>query len=208
MLCRIGAQSGDELVILLSDPVGNTTASRILQVAGTAPALGLTVVAPLDGSTVNETHVGVSGTFQGPANVGITVNGSTAQIIGSTFCAGNVSLETGSNQLDVIATAPDGTTATQSLTVTSTGSSLIELDVDAETGFASHTVTFSLTDNTAATLTTIEYDIDSDGTPEYTTSDPAATFQHTYTAPGCYTATVVARMMRQVATYGTRVITV
>ena len=81
---------------------------------------------------------------------------------------------------------------TQSLLITSTGSSLIELDVDADTGFASHTVTFSLTDNTGATLTSIEYDIDSDGTPEYTTSDPAAVFQHTYTAPGCYTATVTA----------------
>jgi len=205
---NIGAQTGDDIVILITDPVGNTTASRILQVAGTAPALGLSVLTPLAGSTVNESHVGVSGTYQGPANVGITVNGSTAQIIGDGFCAGNVPLETGSNQLDVIATAQDGTTATQSLLVTSTGSSLVELEADAEIGFASHTVTFSLTDNTGATLTSIEYDIDSDGTPEYTTADTMTTYQHTYTAPGCYTATVTATDDIAVTYTGTHTIVV
>ncbi|MGB5177995.1 MAG: hypothetical protein WBP44_04610, partial [Gammaproteobacteria bacterium] len=204
----IGAQPGDDIVILITDPVGNTTASRILKVAGTAPALDLVVSTPLDGSSVNESHVGVTGTYQGAANVGITVNGSTAQTIGSTFCAGTVSLEAGSNQLDVVATAPDGTNTTQSLTVTSAGSSLIELEVDRDTGFASHTVTFSLTDNTGATLTSVEYDIDSDGTPEYTTADPAATFQHTYTEPGCYTATVTAMDDVAESYTGTRMIVV
>ncbi|MGB5178399.1 MAG: right-handed parallel beta-helix repeat-containing protein, partial [Gammaproteobacteria bacterium] len=67
----IGAQPGDDIVILITDPVGNTTASRILKVAGTAPALDLVVSTPLDGSSVNESHVGVTGTYQGAANVGI-----------------------------------------------------------------------------------------------------------------------------------------
>ncbi len=204
----IGAQAGDGIVILITDPVGNTAASRILQVAGTAPALSVTLSTPLDGSTVNESHVGVAGTHQGAANVGITVNGAAAQTIGSTFCAGNVSLETGSNQLDVIATAPDGATTTETLTVTSTGSSLIELDVDTVTGFASHTVMFSLSDNTGANLTSIEYDLESDGTTEYTTADPAATFQHTYTTPGCYTAKVTATDDAAGSYVGTRVIAV
>ena len=187
----IGAQAGDELVILIKDPVGNTTASRILHVAGTAAALGLTVIAPPDGSTVNESHVGVSGTFQGPANVGITVNGTAAQKIGNTYCTGDVSLETGSNQLDVVATAQDGASITQTLTVNSSGGSLVEIKADAEAGYAPHTVTFSLSDNTGTTLATIEYDVDGDGVTDYTTTDPAATFQHTYTSPGCYTATVM-----------------
>jgi PKD repeat protein len=186
----IGAQAGDDIVILIKDPVGNTTASRILQVAGTAPALGLTVVSPTDGSTVNESYVGVSGTFQGPANVGITFNGNSAHIIDSTFCAGNVSLETGSNQLDVVATTVDGASITQTLTVNNTGSSLVELEADAEAGYAPHTATFSLSDNTDVTVVRIEYDVDGDGVMDYTTSDPHATFQHTYISPGCYTATV------------------
>jgi PKD repeat protein len=188
----VGAQAGDEIVILISDPVGNTAASRILQVAGSPPALGFTIDTPADGSTVEETHVAVSGTFQGGANTGISVNGTPAQIIGNTFCTGDIPLDASSNQLDVTATAPDGTATTQPITVTSTGSSLTELEADTDTGFAPHTVTFSLTDNTGATLTTIEYDVDSDGTPDYTTTDPAATVQYTYTTPGCYTATVTA----------------
>jgi parallel beta-helix repeat protein len=186
----LGAQAGDDIVILIKDPVGNTTASRILQVAGTVPALGLIVVSPPDGSTVNESHVGVSGTFQGTANVGITVNGNWAQIIDSTFCAGNVSLVTGNNQLDVVATTADGESITQTLTVNNTGSSLVELAADAEAGYAPHTATFSLSDNTGVSLATIEYDVDGDGMVDYTTSDPRATFQHTYILPGCYTATV------------------
>jgi len=188
----IGSQDGDEIVILINDPAGNTTASRILQVAGTAPAVSLSLIPSLDGSTVDEDHVAVSGTFTGPANVGITVNGTTAQIIGNTFCAGDVLLDNGANTLTVTAMAPDGSTSSQSPIVTSTGSSPVELEVDQETGFAPHTATFSLTDNTGATLTTIEYDVDGNGTPDYTTSDPAATIQHTYTTPGCYIATVTA----------------
>lgn len=186
----IGAQAGDDLVIVISDPVGNTTASRILPVVGTAPALGLTVSMPLDGSTVNESHVGVSGTLHGPANAGITVNGNMAQIIDNTFCAANVSLVSGINQLDVTVTAADGASMTETLTVNGSDNSLVAIEADAEAGYAPHTVTFSLTDNTASTLATIEYDADGDGVADYITSDPAATFQHTYTMPGCYTATV------------------
>ena len=188
----IVAQAGDDIVILVNDPVGNTTASRILQVAGTAPAPSVTVLTPLDGITVNASHVGVSGTFQGSANVGITVNGNSAQIIDSTFCAANVSLLTGNHQLDVVATTADGVSITQTITVNSTGTSLVELEADAEVGYAPHTVTFSLSANAGVTLATIEYDVDGDGVTDYTTTDPAATFQHTYTSPGCYTATVTA----------------
>jgi len=188
----IGAQDGDVIVILITDPAGNTAASRILQVAGTPPVLGLTVTAPLNGSTIADDRVGVGGTFQGAANIGITVNGVTAQTIGNTFCAGDIALNTGPNTLDITAKLPDGTTTTQTLSVNSSGTSLITLEADAERGFEPHTVTFGITDNTQATLTSIEYDFDSDGTIDATLADPAATVQHVYTAPGCYTAMVTA----------------
>ena len=186
----IGAQDGDAIVIIITDPAGNAAASRILQVAGTPPALGFNVATPFDNSTVDESHVAVAGTFQGAGEIGITVNGTIAELIGDTFCAGDIGLNTGGNTLEIVATQPDGTTTSKSLSVISTGSSLVSLDADFERGFASHTVTFGISDNTQATITTIEYDFDGDGSVDDTQTDPAVTVQHTYTAPGCYTARV------------------
>ena len=99
-------------------------------------------------------------------------------------------LEAGANPLVITATSSDGLTATQSLTVTSTADNPVELQVDKDNGMAPHDVIFSLKDNTGASISSIEYDVDNDGIPEYSTGDPNATFPYTYTTPGCYTARV------------------
>jgi len=190
---QIGAQAGDEIVIVISDSAGNAAPSRLLKVAGTAPALALSVTAPLDGSSIADDRVGVSGTYAGPANVGIRVNEVQAQLIGNSFCAGGVRLGVGSNTLEVTATAPDGSTASQSVTVTGTGASLLSLDADRESGFAPLTITFSLTDNTGLNLTLIGFDVDGGSTNDYTTANTAETVTHTYNSPGCYVATVTAQ---------------
>jgi len=52
------------------------------------------------------------------------------------------------------------------------------------------TGTFSLADTTGWTFTAINFDLDGNGSIDYTTTDPADTVTHTYNTPGCYTATV------------------
>lgn len=189
---QIGAQAGDKIALTLSDVAGNATPSRILQVAGTAPDLGLNITFPTDGQIVDDDSVRVSGTYEGTANIGIRVNGTTAQRIGSVFCAGDIPLVAGANTLEISAVAPDGTTTTRTVTVTSNGTSTLGLTVDQEAGFAPLTVTFGVDDNTGKTLTALDYDFDNNGSVDYSTSDPAEAVSHTYTAPGCYTAVVTA----------------
>jgi len=190
---QITAEAGDDLVITITDPAGNTTASRILTVAGTAPALDVSITTPSADSTVDDDTTGVTGTFQGPANVGIEVNGYTANRVGNTFCVGDIPLQDGSNTLTVTARTPDGTSSSQQVLVNSTGPGSLQLEVDQVTGIAPLTVTFSLMDNTGLNLNVIDYDVDGDGNTDYSTGDPTATITHTYTTPGCYRATVTAQ---------------
>ena len=161
-------------------------------VAGVAPALGLTVTFPVDGEIIGDDSVRVSGTYQGAANIGIRVNGKTAQRIGSGFCAGDIPLIPGLNPLEISAIAPDGTTTTQTLTVTSSGSNSLGLNADRDVGFAPLAVTFGVDNNTGKTLSELDYDFDNNGTVDFSTFDPAAVISHTYTAPGCYTVIVTA----------------
>ncbi len=72
-----------------------------------------------DGATVNGAGIQVIGTFEGPPNTGITVNGMVAQLFGNQFIVNNVPLTPGVNTLTVIATTLDGTTTTKTLTVNS-----------------------------------------------------------------------------------------
>jgi len=190
---QIDAETGDELVITITDTAGNTTASRILTIAGTPPALGVSITTPSAGSTVDDDTTGVTGTFQGSANVGIEVNGYTANKVGDAFCVGDIPLQAGSNILTVTARTPDGTSSSQQVTVNSTGSGPLQLEVDRTSGTAPLTVTFSLTDNTGLNLNIVDYDVDGDGATDYSSADPNATVTHTYTTPGCYTAMVTAQ---------------
>jgi hypothetical protein len=189
---QIGAQAGDAIAIIVSNGAGNAAPARMVQVAGVAPALGLTVTFPVDGEIIGDDSVRVSGTYQGAANIGIRVNGKTAQRIGSGFCAGDIPLIPGLNTLEISAIAPDGTTTTQTLTVTSSGSNSLGLNADRDVGFAPLAVTFGVDNNTGKTLSELDYDFDNNGTVDFSTFDPAAVISHTYTAPGCYTVIVTA----------------
>jgi len=190
---QIAAAAGDDLVITITDPAGNTTASRVLTVAGTPATLGVNITTPADGATVDADSTGLTGTFQGPANVGIEVNGYTATKDGTDFCVGDIPLQTGNNTVTVTARTPDGASSSQQVTVSSTGPSPLQLEVDRVSGIAPLTVTYSLTDNTGLNLDVIDYDVDGDGNSDYSTNNAATTITHTYTTPGCYTATVNAQ---------------
>ena len=188
---QIGAQAGDEILVMVSDIAGNESASRVLQVAGAPPALGLTVTSPTEGATFDENRVALLGSYQGPANVGVSVNGTPAALIGNVLCA-DVPLDVGVNTLNVVAALPDGSSTSQSLTVTSTGSGPITLAADSTRGLAPLLVNFSLSGIDGLALTAIDYDFDGNGTVDYSTNDPEEAVAHTYPTPGCYLASVSA----------------
>jgi hypothetical protein len=101
----------------------------IEQLASAVPSMGLVpgvtgnqpltvaVTSPAENSTTSDGMVDVVGTFTGPANTGITVNGIIANTLNGQFVANNVPLDPGANTLNVVATTLPGATASADVSV-------------------------------------------------------------------------------------------
>lgn len=137
------------------------------------------------------------GTFVGPTNTGITVNGVVATTVNGQFLASAVPLAAGGNTLTVTATILPGATATTSETVTQGGASASPIGLSADgqtwpTGFAPAVVTFdyaigALPNN--AGVKSVAMDVNGDGIFDYTASTLASLpSSFTYSQPGMYTA--------------------
>ena len=153
----------------------------------TLNAVAVTILSPVNGASINASQTVVSGTFQGPANTGITVNGQAAFTFGSQFFT-TVPLTAGPNILTAQATAPQGQTATHSVTVTRTSTTPDPAEVRAEplSGIAPLTVRFSVRNNSATAITRIDADFDGNGSIDFTTTDPNVPLVYIYTTPGIY----------------------
>lgn len=109
--------------LVARDPAGNE-ASLSLQLT---LSHGLVITNLTPGATIEADTTLVTGTFEGPANTGITINGVVAHIYGNRFFA-YAALARGENTLTVVATTPDGEIGRQTITVVSTGPAAISVD--------------------------------------------------------------------------------
>ena len=104
------------------------TAGQAQNIVGDG-SLSVTIDSPVDGATVRSGIVDVVGTFIGPVNTGITINGISAKTVNGRFMVPNVMLAAGTNTLEAIATTLPGLTATASITVSRTGAkSTVSID--------------------------------------------------------------------------------
>ena len=169
-------------VLSATDPAGNVaTVSLHLTLA----AVSLSIASPTAGAAVSEDSVNVTGTFAGPSNTGVTVNGVIAAIDGNRFYA-QVPLQPGSNLLNVVATAPDGATASQVITVMSAGSAPVRIVATSAQGIAPLNMSFGIVSSSG--VTRVEADYNGDGAVDFTSTDPKAVLQYTYTTPGTFQA--------------------
>ena len=174
--------------LIARDPAGNQT-SLLLRL--TYNAVKVTITNPTAGAGLNRTNVLVTGSFQGPPNTGISLNGVIALVSGNQFLA-NLSLNPGPNTLTAVATTPEGITASDTVTVTVNRDSPdpVQINAEPQSGLAPLTVRFSV-DNFSGQLTQqISADFDGDGGNNFSTSDPNAPVEFTYTTPGVYRATI------------------
>ena len=166
------------------DSAGNA-ASAILQL--TLAAVGVTIDSPASGSSTNSDIALITGTFQGPPRTAIAVNGVLAALSGDRFYA-QVGLQLGGNLVTATATSPDGTSATQSINVTSTGVAPISISPSTTNAIAPVNIIFDLGNATGRAIKRIEADYDGNGTFNLVTTNPNAVLQFTYATPGIYTA--------------------
>jgi hypothetical protein len=129
------------------------TFTPVAQLSGGVASPGLTqditgtlssvaIVSPT--GTTGDALVDVTGTFTGPVNTGITVNGVRASTANGQFLAANVPLNAGSNTLTATAASLTGTIVTGTGSITLGGSpSPLTINANATSGYTPFLINFT-----------------------------------------------------------------
>ena len=171
----------------------------ITQIPGAVMSVGfaqditgaLTVVAITSPSgKTSASRVDVTGTFAGPVNTGITVNGIYGVTVNGMFLVPDVPLIAGSNTLTVQALTLTGQTETASGSVTQGGlPPATAIEPDHKFGYAPFVVNFTYTVDTLPSgkpVQSIAVNFRGTGADDYTGALVGAPTSHTYTTPGLY----------------------
>lgn len=159
----------------------------------TAGGLGVTVTYPSNGATVNGSTTEIAGTFTGPTDTGITVNGVVAYADGGKFLASAVPLQAGSNTINVAATTITGNTASTSISLTqgSATPSVVTLSIARPESFAPLLTSFTPNIGAlpgGATVQSVAIDYNGDGVDDVTNPSPGTALTYLATQPNLYAA--------------------
>jgi Bacterial Ig domain/Glucodextranase, domain B len=146
--------------------------------------------AGIDGSTVADDNVSISGTLQAPLNSALMINGQAAALDrNGRFSIDNVMLQPGSNTLTLTLVGQDGDPVTKTITVNRNGIAPFEVKLDRAQGLAPLDINVNISNRANVPFQRIEVDTNDDGTPETTLTgltDNEARLSITYQNPGRY----------------------
>lgn len=155
--------------------------------------ISLTVAEPTDNSTVGAATIRVAGTYTGPPNTGISVNGAPAFTTAGAFLSGPVRLQVGANTLNVVLTGQDGqtTTVVRHVTYDTAAASTVQLAASLSSSLAPLKASFDLSVSAGPALqpSRLRVDYNGDGLSDLDTTNIAANLSYTYLDPGLYTVT-------------------
>lgn len=152
---------------------------------GVAPTVSIT--APTEGATLPNRRLQVRGTYTGPANTGISVNGAPAYAQNGNFISAVLTLPAGGTAIEVKATTFDNLTATATRNVSATDAlPSVELVSSQPAQFAGKKMAFSLGNPTGLTIDQVSIDFNGDSVNEYSGPPANAPKSFTYAAPGIY----------------------
>lgn len=165
-------------------------------ITGLAPP-GVAITSPSNTGIVHGLAVDVAGTFEGPVNTGITVNGVVAATVGGRFLAVAVPVEAGQNDLQAVATTMTGATATATVSVQVDPApppiAFEASDQVGQVGYSPFRAAFRLVlDHLPSGTTAGHLSIDFDGNRfwDYEGPTPDAPNAYLYAHPGLYRAQV------------------
>ena len=170
-----------------TDTIGNrrTATLRITLTSG----VRFTVTSPQDGASVAGSQVAVMGTFEGPANMGVSINGIVASTFGNRFVA-IIPVDPGANAVTVAARTQDGATASVSLTVMAGAAPPVELEITPRCGIAPFTVEVRVPTIADRISAQTQIDFDGDGVVDQTLYGFETSATHNYAVPGIYNARI------------------
>lgn len=148
--------------------------------------LHVSILSPADGAVVPGEHVFVRGTYSGPANTAVTVNGVVAIVDGAHFYANDVPLSVGANKITAVAATLRGRPAMDVSTVTRSGDTILDFNATATNGSAPLATRFAFGFDSGNPIASISIDYEGDGVVDLVTADPAVLLTHIYAQPGVY----------------------
>lgn len=147
------------------DERGSTATSTPVSLV-VKPPVGLNLIELADGATIDDDRMRIRGSFAGPDNSSITINGMVAHLDDRGFFQLNdVPLVPGVNTIDAVVTTQDGQTASRAVTVNSSGPGPFVVDASPTEGIGSLTVTFTTANRAGSSFKQISFDLDGDGYP-------------------------------------------
>lgn len=176
-----------EILIYNSPPGGGNSNKVVLTIKS---PLEITITSPSGGETIDKSKVMVKGIVTSDTNdIGITVNGIVAIMIGNEWIANNVPLIIGENTITATATDSYGNTYTKSIIIYANDiTQQIELSANITSGIAPLTTYCS--ESTSFIPASYKMDFEGDGIVDYT----GTTFEdinHTYSSEGIFYPTLM-----------------
>lgn len=161
----------------------------------TAALSSVAITSPLSGATTGESTLDVSGTFTGPVNTGVVVNGISGYTTNGFFLVPNVPLTSGiTNVLNVTGKTLTGATLPNSRSISQSGTaSPVAIQVNHPTGYAPSPITFAFSIGVLPSgfpVQTVAINWGT-GSGNFSGSSLAgAPTVYTYKVPGLYTASL------------------
>ncbi len=173
-------------------PGGAASPGLIQDITGTGTTLAVALTTP---SSTSDSAVDVTGTFTGPVNTGVAVNGVAGYSAGGKFVVPSVPLVSGTNTLNVTATILPGASVTNSSTIIQSGTPTpIVVATDRPIGYAPFAENFTYQIGAlsgGATVASVAIDFQGRGTNDYSGTLANAPKTYTYLQSGLYTAKFV-----------------
>lgn len=158
-----------------------------------ATPLTVAITSPSNGYSTRRNDVEVRGTFSGPPNTGIRVNGRAPLVHGNNFVLPNLKLPDGASVIEARVESMTGSSLVASANVTvDSGAPVVPLvlSVDRAGGFAPMPISFSWATATAMTFDRLQFDYDGDGNFDLDTATTSTALRFNYSTPGIYNARI------------------
>jgi Bacterial Ig-like domain (group 3)/Glucodextranase, domain B/Beta-propeller repeat len=154
-------------------------------------SISVTPAGGIDGISVNDSALSISGSANLPANSSVAINGQQAVVTADgRFFINSLDLQPGQNTVNIVATTSDGLSTTRTLTVNRSGTASFKLTVGPDSGVTIGDAPFianvEVQNPTGYAYSSVTVSCDDPSSPG-STSGSLGPFQCSYTKPGLYT---------------------
>jgi hypothetical protein len=155
------------------------------------PGFSIAITYPAPGSTIAGSSTAIVGTFNGPTNTGVVINGVRGYVVDNQFFAPAVPVDIAGTALDAIGTKLTGETATSTVNVIGGASVPVKLIVGRSAGFSPFRAVFTYSIGALPGGAGVQYigiDYNADGTDDVVNPPLGTTLASIATISGVYHA--------------------